>query len=157
MIEGMLVGWLVFIVIMIFLIPNIIDQWSKKAAQAEEEEARRTEEEKRKKEYALLVEKYAASELTKKILNQICNGNYEMNRPEKIVIRCDEIESTLHGCHYSFDFKQNRVKPLHHDGDWNVNPTMAMADVFNRFMGGEYAVHKDSRAAHMTLKSRIDF
>lgn len=166
-------GILLAIAILVFAIPNIIDflkKENKKERTAEERrqqqifaEQQRESEEQRKKqiknEYMALVKKYTESDITRRILTHICNGNYEKNFPEEIVVGYDFVRSTLDGSSYSFDFKQNKVARLHSNGSsfWYAEPTVAMAEAINKLMWGRYTIHERNGIAYMEWKALYDF
>ena len=149
---------LLIIVILIFVIPNVIDASSKALEKQKVINEMQRKKEQQKQLHDSLVQKYAKSDLTKTILTRICNGDYENNYPEQIVIDTDKIVSTLNGCTFIFDFKRERVPPLY-SGDWEVKPSEAMAQVINGMMHEQYSILQpcNSRQTTMVIKSKYFF
>lgn len=152
-------GLLIVIVILVFAIPNIIDFISKQNEEEKEREKRRLEQEKIKNDYDALVQKYVESDLTRKILAYICDGDYEKNIPEIITVDFRFIRSNLKGCPRSFCLTENRINALYRGRDchWDVSPVEAMAEAINRIMDGQYSVYVKDEVAHMELKPQYDF
>ena len=150
---------IIIIVLIIFLIPNIMDFYKKEQEKEEQAAEAKRKREKIENDYKALVKKYADSDLTRKILMHICNGDFSKNAPEEIFVGRDFVRSTLNSLSYTYDFKQNRVSPLHIDQgcDWSVKPTKAMAEAINELMGRKYEICQEDNTAHMKLKPKIDF
>ena len=119
-------GFIIFVVALIFIVPNVIDAIKKaerneKLAREREEQLKREREEKKKEEVqkqgALqqqkdLVIRYKNSVLIQEAIQAICNGDPKTTLPEKIVITNNYIQGTNNGRTLTYDFAVHRVKSL---------------------------------------------
>lgn len=99
-----------------------------------------------------LVSQYKNSELMRQILNYICDGNYNVNKPREIIIYHDSILADMSQKKIVYDFVLNRVPvftPIHFfsasENQFIVKPQVAMAEAINILMGNEYEITDQGR------------
>ncbi len=161
-------GFIIFVVALIFIVPNVIDAIKKaerhnEFAREREEQLRCEREEKQKeeeqKQRALqqqkdLVVRYKNSMLIQEAIQAICNGDPETNLPEKIVITNNYIQGTNNGRTLTYDFAAHRVKSLPSVikvvRGWDelkfiVKPQVAMADALNLLLNNCYVIQNISK------------
>lgn len=98
-----------------------------------------------------LEDKFFNSPLTREIIQTIRGGSN--NLPEEIVVYDDRVTGRTNGVTRTYDFIANRVATLQrvyncmlHYGDYELllRPQVALGNVINRVLGGEYDVSDEA-------------